>query len=109
MRTAAASVIWAIWRPVRRRRSLGRLLAARGSARFPRPVVGSGFGLGERLRRLEARGHGCRGAHHHLMMLDVEGPEPPLLTHRDGDEIAELDELRLGEMPMQPLPQRVVR
>jgi hypothetical protein len=41
-------------------------------------------------------------------MLDVEEPQPALLTHRQGDEAAELDQLWLGEVPVEPVPQRVV-
>src|SRR5579862_7010294 len=43
------------------------------------------------------------------MVIDVERPEPALLPHGDGDEIAELDDLRLGEMTPQPRPERITR
>src|SRR5689334_8595578 len=41
-------------------------------------------------------------------MLDVEQPQPALLAHSQGDEAAELDELGLAEVPIEPLPERVV-
>ena len=41
-------------------------------------------------------------------MLDVERAQPALLAHGDGDEIADLDQLRLAEMLVQPRPERVV-
>src|SRR5215469_25534 len=41
-------------------------------------------------------------------MLNVEQPQPALLAERQGDEAAELHELRLAEMTVQPIPQRVV-
>ncbi|HMH93807.1 MAG TPA: hypothetical protein VK586_22340, partial [Streptosporangiaceae bacterium] len=43
------------------------------------------------------------------MVLDVEQPQPALLAHRQGNEAAELDQFGLGEVPVQPLPQRVIR
>jgi hypothetical protein len=41
------------------------------------------------------------------VVLDVEQPQPALLAHRQGDEAAELDQFGLGEVLVQPLPQRV--
>src|SRR5262249_48795720 len=41
-------------------------------------------------------------------MLDVQRLQPALLPHRHGDEIANLDELRFGEMLMEPIPHLVV-
>ena len=42
------------------------------------------------------------------MMVDVEQPQPALLAHRQRDEAAELDQLGLGEVGVQPLPERVI-
>src|SRR5690349_3449673 len=41
-------------------------------------------------------------------MLDVEQAQPALLAHGERDEAAELDELGLAEMAMQPCPERLV-
>jgi hypothetical protein len=42
-------------------------------------------------------------------MTDAERLDPALLTVRDGDEVAELDDLLVAEVRAQALPQRVVR
>src|SRR5690242_12970437 len=42
-------------------------------------------------------------------MIDVEEAEPALLPEREADHAAELDQLRLVEMPVHPFPERVVR
>jgi hypothetical protein len=42
------------------------------------------------------------------VVLDVERAQPALLAHGDGDEIADLDDLRFGEVRVQPRPQNVV-
>src|SRR5918999_1050155 len=43
-----------------------------------------------------------------LAVAEVHGRQPALLPEREGDEVPELDQLRLGEVLVQPLPQRVV-
>jgi len=73
-----------------------------------RPVAVGGLGGGEFLRRAEPGRHRRRRTGQDLVVLDVQQPQPALLAHRQGDEAAELHELRLGEMPVQPLPERVV-
>jgi hypothetical protein len=44
----------------------------------------------------------------HLAMADPERLDPALLSVRDRNEVAELDQLLLAEMQPKPLPQRVV-
>jgi hypothetical protein len=44
------------------------------------------------------------GAGKHLVVADTQGLDPALLAAREGDEKAELDQLRLTEEPMEPLP-----
>ena len=41
-------------------------------------------------------------------MLDVERAQPALLAHGQRDEVADLDQLRLAEMLVQPRPELVV-
>src|SRR5215470_2810605 len=41
-------------------------------------------------------------------MLDVERAQPALLAHGKGNEIADLDQLRLGEMRPQPRPEGII-
>ena len=41
------------------------------------------------------------------MVLDVERAQPALLAHGDGDEVADLDQLGLAEVLVQPRPQFV--
>ena len=41
-------------------------------------------------------------------MLDIEQPQPALLSQREPDHAAELDQLRLAEMPVHALPERIV-
>src|SRR5690348_1830160 len=79
-----------------------------GGPRDACPVVAGGLRGGELLRRAEAGGHRGAGSGQHLVMLDVEEAQPALLAHRERDKAAELDQLGLGEMPVEPLPQRVV-
>ena len=59
----------------------------------------------ELVHRLEARRHRAVLSGENLVVLDVEGAQPALLAHRDGDEIADLDQLRLAEVLVQPRPQ----
>src|SRR5206468_1800274 len=42
------------------------------------------------------------------MMLDVQQAQPTLLAHGQCDKAAELDELRLGKMFIEALPERVI-
>jgi len=42
------------------------------------------------------------------MVLDVQQPQPALLAHGECDETAELDQLRLGKMFIQSLPERII-
>jgi hypothetical protein len=42
------------------------------------------------------------------MVLDVERAQPALLAHGQGDEIADLDQLRLAEVLVQARPELVV-
>src|SRR5208282_6626957 len=95
--------------PVASRQSFGGRSNLLARTRVLGPIIGIGFALGEFRRRLEARRERCRSAGKYLVMLDIEGAEPALLTHGNGDEIAELDDLRGAEMPVEPIPQRVVR
>src|SRR2546421_1961522 len=94
--TAATRPLRMRWELLRRLRlRLGRLL---------RPVVGLRFGALEFFLGLEARRHRGIGPGENLMVLDVQGTQPALLAHREGHEIADLDQLRLAEMLMQPRP-----
>src|SRR5690242_1875078 len=74
----------------------------------PCPVVPGGLRGGELLRRGEAGGHRGVGSGQHLVMFDVEEAQPALLAHRERYEAAELDQFGLGEVPVKPLPQRVI-
>src|SRR5262245_3577387 len=84
--------------------SLGRLglHAALG------PIIGRLFRARKRLSGLKARRHRCIGAGEDLVVLDAERAQPALLPHGQGDEIADLDELGLAEMPVQPRPELVI-
>ena len=42
------------------------------------------------------------------MVFDIEQAQPALLAHRQCDEAADFDELRLGKMFMEALPKAVV-
>src|ERR1700733_249935 len=72
------------------------------------PVLRARLRLLQRVHRLEARRNRSVGAGENLVMLDVERPQPALLTHGNGDEVADLHQLRLREMRMQTLPQGIV-
>src|SRR5271166_7092480 len=72
------------------------------------PIVGRLFRALERFLGLEAWRHGCRGARQHLVVLDAERAQPPLLPHGERGEIADLDQLRLAEMLVQTCPERIV-
>ena len=43
-----------------------------------------------------------------LVVLDIQRPQPALLAHGDRNEVADLDQLRLREIPVQAFPQRIV-
>src|SRR5438552_6385546 len=73
-----------------------------------RPVFGRSLRLGKRLGVLEPRRHRRRSPGKHLVVVDVEQPQPALLPHGEGDGAAELDELGLAEMPLQTFPERIV-
>ena len=72
------------------------------------PVVFGLFRTFQCIETLEAGRHRCIGSGQNLMMLDVQRAQPALLAHRDGDEIADLDQLRLAEVLVQAVPQLVV-
>src|SRR5262245_38329144 len=76
---------------------LGNLLGTRASLGL-RPVVRRSLGGSERLRVLVARRHRGRRACHDLMVLDIEKPQPALLSEGETDHAAELDQLRLAEL-----------
>src|SRR5690349_15806209 len=60
--------------------------------RFLRPVIGLRFGRLQRFLILVAGRHRGRGAGQHLVVLDVEKPQPALLAEREPDHAAELDQ-----------------
>src|SRR3712207_5070106 len=74
-----------------------------------RPVVARRLARGQRLRALEAGRHRRLGAGHDLVVVDVEHAQPALLPERQADEAAELNELRLAEVAVHPVPELVVR
>ena len=68
----------------------------------PAPWTSSGlFGL-------EARRHRAVLARQDLVVLDVERAQPSLLAHGQRDEVADLDQLRLAEVLVQPRPEFLV-
>ena len=81
---------------------------ARGGG-FPRPIAGVAFRALERRLIAEARRHRGVGPGKNLMMLDVERAQPALLTHRQGDEVTDLDQFGLAVVLVQARPERVVR
>src|SRR4051812_31072681 len=110
---------WATSRIVGRRAMRGAADRSRAATRGPRlpdrlargaggPVLRRGLALLELLARLEARRHRRARARHDLVVLDVEQPQPALLAERQRDRAAELDELRLAEVRVHPLPEGVV-
>ena len=66
------------------------------------------LGLLERFLCLEAGRHGGCSSGEDLVVLDVEGAQPPLLAHGQRDKIADLDQLGLAEMFVQASPEPVV-
>src|SRR5580693_4074197 len=81
---------------------------AGSGGRLPRPVILCCLRRGERLRCAKTRRHRGGRPGQHLVVLDVQEPQPALLAHRQSDEAAELDQLGLGEVLVKPLPQRIV-
>src|SRR5882762_10127682 len=73
-----------------------------------RPVFGRSLRLGKRLGVLEPRRHRRRSPGKHLVVVDIEQPQPALLPHGERDEAAQLDQLGLVEMPVQPFPERII-
>src|SRR5215831_600222 len=107
----------------RSRSSLLRIvpLRARGSRARPasrylggggrlllRPIVARRLGDGKLLGVLVTRRHRGGGGCHHLMVIDVEEPQPALLAEREPDHAAELDQLGLGEVLVHAVPERIV-
>ena len=92
------------WRSCRARYSRG--FAARAAASSPSSR--RRLGALERVLVLEARRHRGVGAGEDLVVLDVERAQPALLAHGQRDEIADLDQLRLAEVLVQPRPELVV-
>src|SRR5450830_812544 len=72
------------------------------------PIIGGLLRAPQCLLGLEARRHRAISASENLVMLDVERTQPALLSHGNGDEIADLDQFGLAEVLMQPRPERVV-
>jgi hypothetical protein len=75
--------------------------------RAGRPVARRGPAGSRRLRVLEPGRQRRRAARQVLVVVDAQQPDPALLAEGQRDEAAELDQLRLGEVPVQPLPQLV--
>src|SRR5882672_2676835 len=73
-----------------------------------RPVFGRSLRLGKGPGVLEPRRHRRRSSGEHLVVVDVEQPQPALLPHGERDEAAQLDQLGLAEMPVEPVPERII-
>src|SRR2546426_7792781 len=73
-----------------------------------RPVFGRSLRLGKRLGVLEPRRHRRRSPGKHLVVVDIEQAQPALLPHGERDEAAQLDQLALVEMPVEPFPERII-
>src|SRR5882724_1867241 len=71
------------------------------------PVLGRSLGVGELARVLETRRHRGGSPGEHLVVVDVEQPEPALLPQGQPDHAAELDQLRLAEVLVHALPESV--
>src|SRR5262249_16849336 len=94
----------------------GELVAAR-SGPPSSSVLGRGFGFCpivrlrlagfENFLGFKAGRHRSRRAGQHLMMLDIEKPQPTLLPQRKPDHAAELDKFRLLEMATHTVPELV--
>src|SRR4051812_10710015 len=72
------------------------------------PVLARRLGALELVGGLEARRHRGTRAGHVLVVVDVEHPQPALLSEREPDHAAELDELGLAEVLVHAIPERVV-
>src|SRR4051794_20309830 len=81
-------------------------MAPRGGSagRMGGPVVRRGLALGQLLGGAETGGHRGRRARHVLVVVDAEQADPALLAEGQRDRAAELDQLRLGEVGVQPVP-----
>ena len=44
----------------------------------------------------------------HLVVIDVQEPQPALLAEREADHAAELDQLRLAEVAVQAIPEGII-
>src|SRR6476661_2481125 len=88
------------------KRGLSRILF--GPSALFGPVIWRCFGLSERFSAFEAWRHRRCGPCHHLVVLDVQQPQPALLSHRKRDKAAELDQLGFAVMPVQAIPKRIV-
>src|SRR5467141_891707 len=73
-----------------------------------RPVFRRSLRLGKRLGVLEPRRHRRGSPGKHLVVVDIEQPQPALLPHGERDEAAQLDQLGLVEMPVEPFPERII-
>src|ERR1700681_4957023 len=71
------------------------------------PIVGGLLGAFERFLGFEARRHRAVLTCENLVMLDVQCAQPALLSHGNGDEIADLNQFGLTEMLVQTGPQLV--
>src|SRR5919199_359003 len=93
-----------------RRGSAGRRLPGDRLGRVapPGPVSLGRLAALELLAGLEPGRHRRVRAGHDLVVLDVEQPQPALLAECQADRAAELDELRLAEVRVHPLPEGVV-
>src|SRR6516165_12026770 len=71
------------------------------------PIVRLRLAGFENFLGLKAGRHRSRRAGQHLMMLDIEQPQPTLLAQRKPDHATELDQFRLREMASHALPELV--
>src|SRR6185436_13307633 len=103
-------------KPTRTVRSGGCASAALGAprrastsatTRTPREIVTALDRLGARRRRARRREPHVRVGQH-LVVPDAERLDPSLLTQRERDEEAQLDQLRIREVQMQLCPQGLV-
>src|SRR5882672_506925 len=73
-----------------------------------RPVPRRGLCVGESARVLESGCHGRRGPGEHLVVVDVEQPQPALLPQGEPDHAAQLDQFGLVVVSVQALRECVV-
>ncbi len=119
LRTGLAGILVRVHPPVREgslahRHSVGeaRDPAQPGAQTRPgllglRPVAVAGLAGRELLGRPEAGSHRRVRAGEVLVVVDAEQPDPALLAEGQRDAVAQLDQLRLGEVRVQPGPERV--